>query len=326
MTIEKLPSGKYRVTQMYKGKRYRATFDHKPSQKEATQAMARLFDDDSGTPSSFKRCLEKYIESRDAVLSPSSIRAYKQMSRMYPEWLLAMNIYDITQLDIQNAVNEYSRTHSPKSTRDLHGLLASVFKMYRPNMAIHTSLPAKKVREVTLPEKDALTQILEYYKDTEYYIPISLGCLGLRRSEICALTIDDLDGNQLHINKAMVLNSDNVYVIKHTTKTSASTRTVYIPDVLAKAIRDKGYIFNGYPNMPLKALHRAQDELGLPRCRFHDLRHFYASYAHSVGMSDADILASGGWKTDNVMKSVYRHAMNESAEQKRIANDIFSDT
>jgi hypothetical protein len=33
--------------------------------------------------------------------------------------------------------------------------------------------------------------------------------------------------------------------------------------------------------------------------------------AHSLGIPDANIMAAGGWKTDTVMKSIYRHAMED---------------
>jgi len=49
---------------------------------------------------------------------------------------------------------------------------------------------------------------------TKYEIPFRLGCLGLRRSEICALTKKDLKGNILTVHKALVLNSDNKFVEK----------------------------------------------------------------------------------------------------------------
>ena len=91
-------------------------------------------------------------------------------------------------------------------------------------------------------------------------------------------------------------------------------------------IKETGYIYNGFSNMLLKALHRFQKQLGIQSFRFHDLRHFYASYAHSMGMSDADIMKSGGWKTDNVMKNVYRHAMKETLQENQaaIASGILS--
>ena len=40
MKIEKLPSESYRIRKMYKGNTYTVTFDSKPTQKEAVQAMA----------------------------------------------------------------------------------------------------------------------------------------------------------------------------------------------------------------------------------------------------------------------------------------------
>ena len=41
-------------------------------------------------------------------------------------------------------------------------------------------------------------------------------------------------------------------------------------------------------------------------------------------MSDADIMKSGGWKSDYVMKNIYRHAMKDSlqANQAKIASGI----
>lgn len=44
MKIEKLPSGSYRIRKMYKGQTYTIVFDHKPTQKEAVQAMAAELD------------------------------------------------------------------------------------------------------------------------------------------------------------------------------------------------------------------------------------------------------------------------------------------
>ena len=109
-------------------------------------------------------------------------------------------------------------------------------------------------------------------------------------------------------------------------KTEESNREIYIPTELVNEIIEQGYIFEGFSNMLLKALHRFQKQLGIQSFRFHDLRHFYASYAHSMGMSDADIMKSGGWKTDSVMKNVYRHAMKESLQENQamVASGILS--
>ena len=42
----------------------------------------------------------------------------------------------------------------------------------------------------------------------------------------------------------------------------------------------------------------------------------------AMGIPEADILKMGGWETDHVMKSVYRHSMMEKEEKaKRDAAD-----
>lgn len=313
----------YRVRKTYKNKTYTLSFDHKPTQKEVTIRMAEIMQaaPEKGS-ASFGVCMDKYIESRTNVLSPSTITSYRQLSRMYPQWFLDKNIYDIEQIDIQNAVNEYSADHSPKSVKNYHGLISSVIKLYRPSFSVKTALPARQTKDTTLPTEDDVKRLLVRAKNTEYYIPLLLGCCGLRRSELCALTLDDLDGDMLTINKTMVL-KDNEYIIRYNTKTDTSTRTICIGSI-ADAIREQGYIYKGYPNSIIRALHRFQDELDIPRFRLHDLRHFYCSYAHSKGMSEADILANGGWVgNSDVMRRVYRHAIEKDRANKKILGELF---
>ncbi len=322
MTIEKRGNS-YRIKQMYKGKVYSVTVDHKPTQKEAMLLMADAMENTSTKGSAkLSACLNEYISVKTNVLSPSTITSYRQLSRMFPDWLLDMNVYDIEQLDIQKAVNEYAINHSPKSVKNYHGLLLSAIKLYRPNFIVKTTLPAKQNKDIPLPSEEDIKRIIELSKGTEYYIPILLGCCGLRRSEICALTLDDVKGEMLTINKTMVLKG-NEYVIRQNTKTDASTRTIYIGETIANAIREQGYIYKGYPNNVIRALHRFQDKLGIPHFRFHDLRHFYCSYAHSKGMSEADILANGGWVgNSDVMRRVYRHAMSKDESNKKVLNNL----
>lgn len=326
MNIEQLPSGSYRIRQMYKGKYYCVTLNHKPTKKEATILIAEKMqniEDNSSKSMTFDRALSEYIEIKSNVLSPSTIRGYEQLRRMYSDTFKAMNIYDITATDIQKEVNDYASTHSAKSTKNYSGLISAVIGLKRPNMIIRTTLPQEAVNEAKIPTHDDIMRVIKALEGTPYHIAVQLACLGLRKSEIIALTVDDLDGNMLTIDKAIVTDKDNK-LVDTTTKTVSSNRTIFIPDDLANEIRKTGYIYKGYPNSIIRALHRTQDALGVPRCKLHELRHFYVSFAHSQGMSDADIIKSIGHKTDAVMKKVYRHAIDLEKEQNRIANSIFS--
>lgn len=325
MKIERLPSGSYRSRKMYKGKTYTVLFDHKPTQKEVTLALAEKMelDEVSGIKksSSFEYALDEYIELRSNILSPSTIKGYRQLKNMYSDEFLHENIFDINQDDIQCEVNRYALNHSSKSVRNFHGLLSAVISSKRPNMRICTTLPEKDDSEAVIPTHEDVMKILEALHGTNYYIPVYLGCHGLRRSEILALTMDDLQGNLLTINKAMVENDNKEYVVKKT-KTSSGTRTIALAQDLVDAINKQGYIYQGHPNNIIRVLHKTQDKLNIPRCKLHELRHFYVSYAHDLGMSDANLIYSIGHKTDEITKKVYRHKMNYASEQLRIANSL----
>ena len=61
-------------------------------------------------------------------------------------------------------------------------------------------------------------------------------------------------------------------------------------------------------------LEKTQRNLGIPHFSLHKLRHYFASEMSALGIPEADILRMGGWETDYVMKSVYRHSMMEKEE------------
>ena len=322
MKIEKMPSGTYRVRKQINKKNIYLHFDHKPSQAEIIRMIAEQAEE---TPSkgSFQEHATEYIHLRDDVISPSTIPGYESMLRNLPKWFTSKEISEITQADLQRLVSEHSKDHSPKTVHNVHGFVSAVLKQFRPNMVIHTTLPQNVEYEPYTPSYEEVMAVLDASKeDKRYHIAFQLALMGLRRSEICALTLDDIEDNILTINKAKVKDNNGKYVIK-TTKTETSTRKIYIPDFIVKEIEEAGTIFDGYPNTILVALNRYQDKLGIPRFRLHDCRHFFASYAHQEGMSDADIMASGGWKTDHTMKRVYRHEMKAKEAQKKIYDSLF---
>lgn len=323
MTIEKLKSGSYRIKQMVNGVTYRATVDHKPSDKEAhlliADAMARKgVAISSNMP--FKQACEAYIESKSNILSPSSVRGYKGIIKQFSGSFGNTALDILTKPMVQTEVNRYSANHSPKSTSNFSGFIVSVLKYYGNDIGSIT-LPQKEEKSPYIPTKEEVMSIFSAFKGSIYEVPILLSGMGLRKSEICALSIDDLNGNVLTINKAKVQCADNSWIIK-TTKTTKSTRTVVIPEYIANLIRKQGFIYNGYPNVLYVKLTQMQDKLGIPHFSFHKMRHFFASYMHNLGYSDKQIQDMGGWKTDRVMKTVYTHAMEMEKAKISAANDM----
>ena len=318
MNIEKLPSGNYRITKMVKGKRYRATLDHRPTKLEAEEVIRELVSDSATHAThdmTFQKAAEGYMRIKSNVLSPSTIVGYDKMLRQLSEGFKQTMINDIDQIIIQTEINRLTGFLSPKSVSNISGFISPVLKMYRPQFQYSVTLRAKIPVDYYVPTESEMKAILEHVKDSEYHIPFILGVFGLRRSEVCALDPEDLEGNILHINKAKVQNIKKEWVIKRYNKTSESHRDVYLPDQLVEEMREKGFCFTKHPERLYDHLIQAQDALGIQHFRLHDLRHYYASYVHALGIPDEYIMKQGGWKTDHVMKRVYRHAFQKEYEE-----------
>ena len=258
MKIEKRDSGSYRIRKMYKGQMYTVSFDHKPTQKEAMLAMAEELNKirTAHTRMTFRRAAESYVDTKRNVLSPRTIKEYSETARRLPEWFCSLPVSDIDQVQINRLVNELSKNRSPKTVSNYHGFVSAVLGTFCPSLRISTTLPQKIKNEPYTPSQDDVKRILEEVKGSGFEIPITLACYGMRRSEICALQLEDVDGDVVHINKALVLNESKEWVVK-TTKTTESTRDIVIPAELAERIREQGYVYKGHPGSITKCLERA---------------------------------------------------------------------
>ena len=223
---------------------------------------------------------------------------------------------------MQKEINDYTVGHSPKSTANLHGFISAILGIYRPNLILHTTLPQKVKYEAVTPSEDTIKRLLSEIKGTDFEIAFRLGVYGLRRGEICALTSDDLEGNLLSINKSKVRDEHGQWVIKPIPKTTGSQRTIYIDDDLANLLRAAGDAYSKNPNKLNQKLTSILTALGVPVFRFHDLRAYYASMAHALGIPDAYIMANGGWTSTNILNRVYKRTFAEmQAETNRTIAD-----
>lgn len=322
MKIEKLKSGSYRIRKMYKGVAYSVVTDYKPTQREAIKLLDQEMDK-AQTPKmhiTFETAAKKYIEMKANVISPSTITGYISLLNIVSKKLRGMLITDITSVDVQAEINRYAKGHSAKTVRNMHAFISAVLGSYAPNLQLNTTLPMYVKPKVYIPSDNDIRAILEESRGSRYESALILASFGLRRSEICALTNDDIKDGEISITKALVQNEDKKWVVKQT-KTENGTRIVKVPIEVTDRIRDIG-LYNGYPGSILKYLYRVQNQLGIPKFQLHKFRHYYASICHYLGIPDNYIMLSGGWKTDNILKSVYRHALaDKSTEMDKISGD-----
>ena len=327
MKIQKLTDNTYRVRKQYKGMTYTVYFDHEPDDREAMIAMSEKLQnaENEANKGNFEAYCDKYIESRRGVCSPSTLGGYQKCKRGISKEFKSKKLYSITQNDVQIEIKNFSKGRAPKTVRNQHGFISAVLKEFRPSFNLTTTLPQAKASDKELPITKEVEQILKASEGSPYHIGFQLAVLGLRRSEICAARIEDIKDNILKINKARIYDEENHLMIRDNTKTEESTREIYLPDALVEEIKQAGVIYDRTPPMLVKTLHKYQDMLGIEHFTLHDLRHYYASYAHTVGIPDVYIMKAGGWKTDYVMKKVYRNALRDKNKemQQKATDGIF---
>lgn len=259
-----------------------------------------------------EQAYDMYIKSKSDVLSPATIAGYERSKRNHFQELMHFKLSKLNQIMIQNAVNSLSATHSSKTVRNAHGLLSAVLKVYYPNLQLRTTLPQKVKPEYIVPTTAEINKLLEL-ANNKVRLPVLLASQGgLRRSEICALTIDDFSEFGVYVNKAAVFDKNKKIIIK-TTKTESGTRFVPLPPAVIAEARKWKY-FGIKPSTLSSAYERLLEKADVPRFSFHKLRHYYASELHAQGIPDQYIAQYGGWATVDMLHKIYQHTMRDKTD------------
>jgi integrase len=276
--------------------------------------------------------IEKYIELKQTSLSPSTLRDYDITKRFAFKDIMNMKVSNLNEDIIQLSVNRESerfvsrfknrpRKISTKRLKNEYGLIRTVIHRYRKDIDFEeVTLPkaVKKQKELIDPEI-----IMEVIKGTDMELPVLLAMwLSFTASEILGLTKSkSLKGNVLTITEVVVLGKDG-YIRKEMAKNEYRNRSHVLPDYILKLI-DAVETDVIVPMSQQKLYHKWTSilkENNLPHMSFHDLRHVNASVMAMLNIPDKYAQERGGWKTDNIMKSVYQQTF--STERKRVDSKI----
>lgn len=336
---KKLPSGKWRnllyVGKDANGKRKYESFTADTKREANLLASERARELEQGIRRNripmeltVGEAIDRYIDDRDAILAPKTVREYRGYRRNYLQGIMNVKIKRLTADMIQREINKDAQRLSPKSVHNAWALVHSALVAVVPELDYKVILPKRQKREMRIPSNEQLIQIFDAIEGRRLELPVLLGATcGLRRGEIVALDLNrdvDYDRCVISVNKAMSNNAAGEWVVK-STKTAESTREVDAPGWVIEKLRearDAGYCWMK-PDGISSEFAEVCRRLGL-EIRFHDLRHYYASLMLSLGVPDKYAMARMGHATPNMLKNVYQHLMDDKdREVTQILNDHF---
>ena len=163
-------NGKWLVQVMVDGQRSGREFD---TEEEALywaagiktkQKEIRKTKDDPTLSQVFK----SYMDARNKVLSPSTIKSYKNVQENYFADLMAKPAKEITQLDIQEEINKLAETKAPKTIKNAVALLISVLPDSNRINIRRLTFPKKNEVEHKFLEGPDIAKLIDVIRDDKY--------------------------------------------------------------------------------------------------------------------------------------------------------------
>ena len=286
---------------------------------------------------------------------PSSHQTYKG----YIENHIKPNIGDIpleklTTLDLQRLYKTLlsrgrvdrleskgqPRGLSPKTVRNIHQILSSALKLAQEQRLILTNpaegcaLPKTEHREMKTLPVEQLQSFLREAKESGvfalYYLELAT---GLRRGELLGLKWEDIDLEHGDLRVKQQIARINGKVVEAPLKTRNAYRTLPLAEDTISILKEQKkkvgsspLVFpsaTGGPISPdsvLHMLHRVLKRAGLPKVRFHDLRHTFATLALQNGVDIKTVSGMLGHFSAGFTLDTYAHVTTSA--QKAAANTM----
>ncbi|MGI5129727.1 tyrosine-type recombinase/integrase [Pseudonocardia sp. CA-107938] len=300
---------------------------------------------DPNDPTTFRQFAESWRE----------IQMHRPTTRAHVETHLRRHVYprfgdrrlaSIRPSEIQHWVTTLSQTLAPATVQVIHGIVAAIFKAALRDRLVSTSpcegtrLPKKLPVQIKPLATPIVLALAAAVPDRYRALIILAAGTGLRQGECFGLDLDhiDFDERSLRVEKQLILLPRRAPFFGPP-KTSASHRTVPLPDTVVRELRRH---LDRFPiTHPARLLFT--DEHGdairrtafsrevwrpavkaagaPPRTGFHDLRHYYASLLIRHGESVKTVQHRLGHATAAETLDTYAHLWPDSDDRTRDAVD-----
>jgi integrase len=294
--------------------------------------------------------LEAYLERwlSDAVKPVCSFKTHRTYSDLVHQHIAPalgqILLANLTTPQIQRFLNEkHASGLSPKTVKHIRDCLRAAMNVAVNDWDLIARNPAAKAKPPAPAKTDLrvfnLMQAREFLglvasHRLEALFCVAL-CLGPRQGEVLGLQWPDvdLDDGMLKIHGALKRVEGGL--VKGKTKREGSKRTVALPTVTIAAMqrhqarqqeerewagtrwKETGYVFTTRIGTPierrnlLRDWYRIMNVSGLPKIRFHDLRHSAATLLFAQGVHPKTVMEILGHTDINTTMKIYGHVLDQ---------------
>lgn len=292
----------------------------------------------------FKILADKMLEEKEPLISYNTYQCYKySLQRLSPFY--EMNIEDVTPSMLQNILDDLARKQYGKSaihkTKVTFGLIFDY--AIRQGLSVTNFVRSVKLPKtpptpkISTPDDDVIRVITSSVKTATFGLwALTLLCTGLRRGELAALTVGDIDFSRNVISvKRSVEFIGNTPHVKDAPKTASGVRRVPIIDLLreplfehCKTLPPDYFVFGGQePYLASTIVNewkKYQKAIGV-KVNQHQLRHAYAKLLYRSGVDVKTAQGLLGHKNFQVTMDIYTEFDKElTASSSDKLNDLIN--
>jgi integrase len=334
------------------GKRKRRWHSFRGTKRQAQVECARLISEiQSGTPVEPNKItvaeyLARWLDHIGTQISPSSHATYTTMMRAYVMPAIgSMRLGKLRPAELAHLYATALHTLAPKSIGLLHRVLSQALRqavrwqLLPNNPAAAVTPPRIERQQMKTLDAEAALALIEAARPTDLFMPVLLAVMtGMRRGELAALRWRSID-----------LNAGQLAVVASTEQVGRSTRdkppksgrprSVALPALVVEELRHyrlhqaEALLRVGVrqneathvciradgapwrPSVLTLAFIRLLRSSGLPRVRFHDLRHTHATIMLAANIHPKVVQERLGHASIAMTLDLYSHVMPGMQEE-----------
>jgi integrase len=294
------------------------------------------------TKQTVKEFLIDWLKMKKEQVRPNTYLGYegKMRQHVFPT-IGEIKLKDLKPQHLQTLYTNLSATLSNRSIVHVHRILhdaldrAVKWGMLAQNVAAHVSPPRPVPVEMTVWDADQVRTFLDYVRESansRYYSAYFLAIVtGMRLGELLGLKWSDINLNEEYLTVSRTLTFVTGEPLELPTKTPKSHRIIALPSETIEVLKahkllqardkallqdeyhDQNYVVtkeNGDPPHSVsfrEMFQKAIVDSGVPRIRFHDLRHTHASLLLAQGVHPKIVSERLGHATVGITLDIYTH-------------------